>query len=179
MQFEKVPAAMLANKRERKRLWPNFHQKHTTCLSGRSACKPLCLVVGLPKKELHKNKRPRRNPLKMAAATLCFGVILATVTTMIYNQVQLTELTEEINTAAQSLQEAESLEIQLNMEAAQEMNGTQVEEYAANELGMSKIQSGQVTYVGSSQEDQGDVLQEATQGSWMDQLWAWLQSLFA
>ena len=71
------------------------------------------------------------------------------------------------------------MEIQLNMEAAQEMNGTQVEEYAANELGMSKIQSGQVTYVGSSQEDQGDVLQEATQGSWMDQLWAWLQSLFA
>ncbi len=136
-------------------------------------------VVELPKKELHKNKRPRRNPLKMAAATLCFGVILATVTTMIYNQVQLTELTEEINTAAQSLQEAESLEIQLNMEAAQEMNGAQVEEYATNELGMSKIQSGQVTYVGSSQEDQGDVLQEATQGSWMDQLWAWLQSLFA
>ena len=38
------------------------------------------------------------------------------MTLVVYNQVQLTELTEEINTTAKQLEEAESLEIQLNME---------------------------------------------------------------
>ena len=55
--------------------------------------------------------------------------------TVIYSQVQLTELTEEINQTSQALAEAESLEIQLNMAAAQKMTGAQVEEYAAS-LGM-------------------------------------------
>ena len=135
-------------------------------------------VVELPQKQLHKNRLPRRNPIRLAAATLCFGVILATVSTMVYNQVQLTELTEEINTATQSLEEAESLEIQLNMEAAQKMNGAQVEEYVSNELGMGKIQSGQVTYVGSSHGDEGNVLQETGGGSLLDKLWALVGSWF-
>ncbi len=135
-------------------------------------------VVELPQKELRKNAKVKRHPLRMVATTLCFGVILATVTTMVYNQVQLTELTEQINVASQDLQEAESLEIQLNMEASQEMNGAQVEEYATNELGMSKVTSGQVTYVGSSQQDAGTVVRESSQGSLLDQIWSVIQSWF-
>ena len=133
----------------------------------------------LPKTKLHKNKRPRRNPLKMAAATLCFGVILATVTTMIYNQVQLTELTDQINTTTQQLEEAESLEVQLNMEASQQMNGSQVEEYATQELGMKKVVSDQVTYVNVAEEDQGAVVRQASGGSFLDKLWATVVSWFA
>ena len=135
-------------------------------------------VVELPKKELHKNKRPRRNPLKMAAATLCFGVILATVTTMIYNQVQLTELTEEINQTSQALAEAESLEIQLNMAAAQKMTGAQVEEYAAS-LGMEKVSGSQVTYINVAQEDQGTVVQQVEEPSLLGRLWNTVRSWFA
>ena len=58
---------------------------------------------------------------------------------VVYNQVQLTELTDQINTTTQQLEEAQSTEIQLNMEASQKMNGAAVEEYATNELGMSKV----------------------------------------
>ena len=95
----------------------------------------------------------------MIAATLCFTVIFATVVSIVYSQVQLTELTEEINIATQQLQEEQSLEVQMSMQASQKMNGAQVEEYAKKELGMSKISEGQVSYVNVVQQDKGTVLQ--------------------
>ena len=135
-------------------------------------------VVELPQRELEKNRKPRMNPLRRAAAVLCFGVIFATVITVVYNQVQLTELTEEINTTAKQLEEAESLDIQLNMEASAQMDGAAVEQYAQEELGMSKVSGGQVTYVNVAQEDQGTVVREATSGSFWENLWSTIQSWF-
>ena len=113
-----------------------------------------------------------------AAAVLCFGVVFSAVTLVVYNQVQLTELTEEINTTAKQLEEAESLEIQLNMEASAQMDGAAVEQYAQEELGMSKVSGGQVTYVNVAQEDQGTVVREATSGSFWENLWSAIQSWF-
>ncbi len=140
--------------------------------------KPKENVVELPGKEQRKAKKPRRHPLRTMAAVLACGVMFSTVTMVIYNQVQLTELTEEINQTTQKLQEAESLEIQLNMEASQKMDGAAVEEYAQSELGMSKVVGGQVTYVDSVQEDQGTVVREAGGGSFFEKLWATVQSWF-
>ena len=65
-------------------------------------------VIELPQKELDKNRQPKRHPFRMIAATLCFTVIFATVVSIVYSQVQLTELTEEINIATQQLQEEQS-----------------------------------------------------------------------
>lgn len=110
---------------------------------------------------------------------LCFGVIFSTVTLVVYNQVQLTELTDQINTTTQQLEEAESLEVQLNMEASQQMNGSQVEEYATQELGMKKVVSDQVTYVNVAEEDQGAVVRQASGGSFLDKLWSTVVSWFA
>ena len=103
----------------------------------------------------------------------------STVTLVVYNQVQLTELTDQINTTTQQLEEAESLEVQLNMEASQQMNGSQVEEYATQELGMKKVVSDQVTYVNVAEEDQGAVVRQASGGSFLDKLWSTVVSWFA
>ena len=135
-------------------------------------------VVELPEEELKKNRKPRRHLLRRAAAVLCFGVVFSAVTLVVYNQVQLTELTEEINTTAKQLEEAESLEIQLNMEASAQMDGAAVEQYAQEELGMSKVSGGQVTYVNVAQEDQGTVVREATSSSFWENLWSAIQSWF-
>lgn len=135
-------------------------------------------VVELPEKELKKNARPRLRPFQRMVATLFFGLVFTTVVTMVYNQVQLTELTDKINTTTKQLEQAESLEIQLNMAASQMMNGAAVEEYAQKELGMGKITSGQVTYVDMAADDQGTVVREASGGSWLDQLWSTIQSWF-
>lgn len=135
-------------------------------------------VVELPKRELEKNARPKRHPLRMLGTVLCLGIVFATVLTVIYNQVQLNELTDQINTTTKQLEEAESVEIQLNMEASQQMDGAAVEQYAQEELGMSKISSSQITYVDASQGDQGTVVREASGGSLLDRLWSTIQSWF-
>ena len=136
-------------------------------------------VIELPQKELDKNRQPKRHPFRMIAATLCFTVIFATVVSIVYSQVQLTELTEEINIATQQLQEEQSLEVQMSMQASQKMNGAQVEEYAKKELGMSKISEGQVSYVNVVQQDKGTVLQDTDGGSWFDKSLSAVESWFA
>jgi cell division protein FtsL len=156
--------------------WDNTQPKRETQGEERKSSREN--VVELPKRELEKNARPKRHPLRMLGTVLCFGIIFATVITVVYNQVQLTELSDQISTTTKQLEEAESLEIQLNMEAAQQMDGAAVEQYAQEELGMSKVSGSQVTYVDVAQEDQGTVVREASGGSWLDQLWSAIQSLF-
>lgn len=135
-------------------------------------------VVELPRRKEGRRAKPRRHPVRRGLAALAFCVMFGAVTLVVYNQVQLTELTEQINTATQQLQEAESLEIQLNMEASRQMDGSQVEEYAAQELGMRKVASGQVTYVSVAQADKGAVVREAGSPSFLDKLWATVLSWF-
>lgn len=138
-------------------------------------------VVELPQEGASKEKaaRPKRRPLRFAVAVVFFAAVFTTVCAVVYSQVLLTELTQEINTATSQLGEAESLEIQLNMQAALRMNDAQVEEYAAKRLGMSKISGGQVEYVNVAQVDQGQVLQDIDGGSLLDKLLASLQRAFA
>lgn len=136
-------------------------------------------VVELPKSEPKRNVQPKRHPMRALAAVFSFAVMVSIAVAMVYSQEQLAKLTEQINVATQTLEESESLEVQLNMQAAQKMNGAQVEAYAATELGMSKISNGQVTYVNVAQQDKGTVLQSAEGGSIIDKLAAKLRAMFA
>lgn len=133
-------------------------------------------VVELPKNEPEKSTKPKRHPVRAMTAVISFCFLLALAVAIVYSQEQLAMLTEQINVATETLAESESLEVQLNMQAAQKMNGAQVEAYAADELGMSKISSGQVTYVNVAQQDKGAVLQNAEGGSLIDKLLAKLRA---
>ncbi len=77
------------------------------------------------------------------------------------------------------LAEAESLEVQLSMQAAQKMTDAQVEEYAVQQLGMSKMTSSQVTYLHVAQQDKGTVVQDIEGASPLEQLWAKIRSWLA
>lgn len=136
-------------------------------------------VVELPQKELEKNAKPKRHPFRAMAMTIGFAVAITIATAMVYSQEQLALLTEEINTATQELEESQSLEVQLSMQAAQKMNGSQVEQYAAGVLGMSKADNRQVTYVNVAQRDEGTVVQSTEGGSFLDKLLSAIRSLFA
>lgn len=156
--------------------WDNTEPKRESQREERKSSREN--VVELPKRELEKNARPKRHPLRLAGTVLCFGIIFATVLTVVYNQVQLTELSDQITTTTKQLEEAQSLEIQLNMAAAQMMDGAAVEKYAQEELGMSKVTGNQVTYVDVAREDQGTVVRETSGGSLLDKLWSAIQSMF-
>lgn len=135
-------------------------------------------VVALPKKKPKQSRRFKVHPFKMAVMTLCFGVILGTLTLLVYGQLRLTELTSEINQATTSLGDAQTMEMHLAMKAAASLGNDQVETYAEDVLGMTKITEGQVTYVNMAQQDEGEVLQK-TETSFFPNLWDKFCGLFA
>lgn len=136
-------------------------------------------VIRLNEKQLRRSHRRNAHAFRTILSLGVVLVVVGAIGAIVFSQVQLTELTEEINQTTQALEEAESLEIQLNMAAAQKMTGAQVEEYAVNELGMSKITGSQVTYVNVAQEDQGTVVEETDSASVLDQILATVRSWFA
>lgn len=136
-------------------------------------------VVELPKKQVKTAPRPKRHPFKAMVAVMSFAAFLFLAVAMVYSQEQLAVLTEQINTASQTLAESQSLEVQLNMRAAQKMNGAQVEDYAVNQLGMNKVDNQQVTYVNVAQQDKGAVVQDLDGGSLLDKFLSKLRELFA
>lgn len=138
-------------------------------------------VVELPEQEPERRpqRRTRPSPLRMVVATLCFMVVFATGIIAVYSDVQLTELNDHIGKTRNALEEAESLEVQLTMQAAQRMTDAQIEEYAVRELGMGKMTGSQVVYLHVAQEDKGTVVQDIDGGSWLDQLFAQIGSWMA
>lgn len=131
-------------------------------------------VVDLPEQEEEsqprRREKPRHSPLKLVAGSLCFALLFGTGITAVYSEVQLTELSEQISTVQTELAEAQSLEVQLNMQAAQRMTDAQVESYAVQQLGMGKLAGSQVVYMHVTQQDKGTVVQEIEGGSWLDRL---------
>lgn len=136
-------------------------------------------VVELPQEGAEKQAKPKRHPFRFLATSVCFIAIFATVLYVVQSQVLLTELTQEINTVSDDLEKAESVEIQLNMQAALRMNDGEIENFAAEELGLTKISGTQVTYINVARSDHGQVLQDIDGGSALDKLWASVRRLFA
>lgn len=139
-------------------------------------------VVDLPEQPEHQpepEKRPRRSALKVIAGSLCFALLFGTGITAVYSEVQLTELSDEIKTKEAELGEAQSLEVQLSMQAAQKMTDAQVESYAVQQLGMGKVAGSQVVYMHVAQQDKGKVVQEIEGGSWLDKLWREIRTWLA
>jgi hypothetical protein len=129
-------------------------------------------VVELPEQQPQQEprKQPKHSPFKRIAGALCFSLLFLTGITAVYSEVQLTELTEKMNEMQGDLSEAQSLEIQLNMQAAQRMSDAQVEDYAVQQLGMGKLAGSQVVYMHVARQDKGTVVQEIAEASWLDKL---------
>jgi Septum formation initiator. len=135
-------------------------------------------IIELPKEELRKNRRAKINPIKGFITTLSFVVVFSTLFAIVFNQVHLTELTEQINGQTEVLEQAQSREIYLEMKASENMNATELERYAREELGMMEISEAQITYINMINEDSGTVLQE-TKASWIDSTIETVKSWFS
>ena len=100
------------------------------------------------------------------------------VSCVVYNQVQLNELTSQIASVQTQLSEAQSVEVQLQMEASSNMTLTDVEAYAKDQLNMRKTGKNQVTYITLNEGDQGTVVQP-NGGSVLDRIWSFFQNLLS
>lgn len=79
--------------------------------------------------------------------------ILMFMAVAIYSRVQLDEINREIKQVENKIELAESDSIKINNELNAIVSINNVEDYAANELGMVKVQDYQVVYVDLSAED--------------------------
>ena len=134
-------------------------------------------IIQLPKEQIEKNARPRLHPVRLLSTFAMFAVILATVGSLVYGQVQLTELTDSINSTEQELAESESLYTQLQMKSDAMLSIDSVEAYAEQNLGMRKAEKSQVEYISTAQGDEGTVLQSVDEQSILDQIWNWFRQL--
>ena len=69
-------------------------------------------------------------------------------------------MTEEIDTAAQQLEESQSVYTQLQMKANANLSLATVKSYAKENLGMRKIDQSQLVFVTPSKGDKGEVVQD-------------------
>lgn len=138
-------------------------------------------VVELPQRRERPEIKPKhwRHILEMVKYVAVILLVGGISMSAVYSEVQLTEITEEINEVKNQLEEAESLEVQLTMQAAQRMSDAQIEEYAVEQLGMGKLSGSQVVYLHVAQQDRGTVLQEAGESSWLDNILATIRGWFA
>jgi len=125
-------------------------------------------VVFLAKGKTNKNKKIRKNSLVALSVGLFLSVSAGTVGAMIYSQVQLTELTNEINIAEQQLAEAESLNTQLQMNIESRFSLNYIESYAKENLQMQKALPGNIQYVNLSKGDKADI--SAKSGSILEKI---------
>ena len=96
-------------------------------------------VIELPKKELERNRRRHPHSLRAVGVVCVLTLMLTIIGSVVFNQVQLNELTTQITQAEAQLSHAESTHTQLQMRASSSMTLSDVEEFASEQLGMGKI----------------------------------------
>ena len=128
-------------------------------------------IIELPGQLLRQSRRKRVKPLRAVATAVGVLLVCGVLGTVIHGQVQLTELNEEILEASAQLSEAQSVELQLQYAADQNMSTAQLEEYASEQLGMQKINPGQITYIGLADGNTGTVVRDVDSKPWFLEIW--------
>lgn len=114
-------------------------------------------IVTLPEEELHKIRRRKHNPLKIALGSVGALAVTLVVGAIIVGQVQLTELNQKIITAQETLEDAQSIYTQNQMKIEANLSNDQIEKYATDVLGMTKASNAQKEFVTLSGGDKAEV----------------------
>lgn len=120
----------------------------------RAESKPNLRVVEKPRLTADQirtqNLQAGRKMIKIIAVS---GICLFFLAAVIFSTLQLDEVNRDIASIDKSMQIAKSETVRLNMELNSIVSIDKVENYAANTLGMSKVQDYQVVYVDLSTSD--------------------------
>ena len=109
------------------------------------------------KPQLRVVKRTRRQKIKAGlgwARVVAFAALfLALVVSVLYSQVQSTELSAQLRQEQERLEDLQSEYTYLTNEMEMRTNLSAVQDYAANVLKMIKMDRSQITYVTAAQEN--------------------------
>ena len=118
-------------------------------------------VVSIPQDELVKIRRRKHNPFKLFIGAVASAAVTAIVAMIIIGQVTLTELNQQIIQMQAQLSNAQSTYTQNQMAIQSKHSTTDIENYAKDELGMSKAENVQKEFVSLSRGDKAKISKDA------------------
>lgn len=136
-------------------------------------------IIKISEEQLQASRRKKYNPLAVVLSVFCAFVVLTVVSTMVYSQARLTELTSQITAANKSLEEQQSMNIQLSMKLENEYSLRTVEDYAKNTLGMKTTEAHQIDYISLSEGDKAEIRQDVKERNLLDKIGDTISDLFS
>ncbi len=116
--------------------------------------KPALELVKKTRKTAAQVRQQTAEDTKRIFKAMCVATaIFLFMALAIFSRVQLDEINREINSIENQIELAKSDTIKINNELNSIVSINNVEDYAANQLGMVKVQNHQVVYIDLSSED--------------------------
>ncbi len=116
-------------------------------------------ILELPEKNSKLNKKNKSNMMDVLFTALTFSFGVAIVGTILFNQVQLTEITDKTNKVEKQLEESKSENTQLQMKVKEKFSPEKVTYHAKNDLSMEQTNPSQVEYFSLSSGDKAEIIQ--------------------
>lgn len=132
-----------------------YQQENASAAPRRQPPQPLRVVKSRPK------KKRRRGALRLQQL-MCFGIVLTISGTILYSQMTLTRLTDELEKKETAFDELQSETVSLRAQQDRALSLSYVEDYALNTLGMVKVDNNQAEYIEMNNPDRIEVSQPAT-----------------
>ena len=116
-------------------------------------------IVELPERNAKINKKNKSNVITVLFTALTFSLSVAIVGTILFNQVQLTEITDKMSKVEKQLEESKSENTQLQMKVKEKFSPEKVTYHAKNDLSMEQTHPSQVEYFSLESGDKAEIIQ--------------------
>lgn len=135
-------------------------------------------IVKLQREDIERAQRRKYNVPALVLSFVMSAVVIISLCAIVYGQVCLAELNQQIIAAENTLTERQSEQLQIQAKVDSSLSTLVVEEYAKNNLGMVKASNQQKEYVSLSQGDKAQVYMEEEKnlfeqiGDYISGLWS-------
>ena len=116
-------------------------------------------IVELPERNAKINKKNKSNVITVLFTALTFSLSVAIVGTILFNQAQLTEITDKMSKVEKQLEESKSENTQLQMKVKEKFSPEKVTYHAKNDLSMEQTNPSQVEYFSLESGDKAEIIQ--------------------
>lgn len=125
-----------------------------------------------------KAKQRTKAAFAVFKAAFCALALALALTSVIYTQAVLTEVGENINAASRELENLKSENGRLSAQLESQLSLRNIEQYAAVNLGLSKLEPDQIEYVNLSGGDKTELASPQEPSLW-DQIKEWFEQLMS
>ena len=123
-----------------------------------------------------QHKQAMLNRGRAVRGVLLFALVMLVFSVIVYNNMVLTELNEELATARREYEQLMDENGRMQVELEGKMSLRNIEQYAAEQMGMSKMEAYQIQYVDLGGDNKCEVLIPQKQGFWQ-QINNWICSV--